>query len=193
MSFSMDEWKKLGYGFKSGQTNQKYRTVLDNSNLAEIPKQKLPESIIKNFKDGEYKSYITLNNIVLYRVYGLTPSGKRGAKQNGAYATTEFAESRIDVKIRLALNPSWGNALYIEEKIIVPKGVVLHIGIVASVELPTGTILSGGATQVLLPENWDEDWVAGYRYVTSNPLMEYPIYSSEKPNEIRSISLKSKN
>ena len=45
----------------------------------------------------------------------------------GWVATTEFAESRIDMKIRLALDPKWKNALYIEEKILVPKGTKLHV------------------------------------------------------------------
>lgn len=53
----------------------------------------------------------------------------------GAFATTEFAESRIDVKMRLALNPQWKNALYVEEKIVVPKDVVINVGVVAPVKL----------------------------------------------------------
>lgn len=190
MRWSWDELKKIGYGFKSGQTNQKYKTVLNESNLIEIEKQELPENIVKSFKSGEYKSYITNDDIILYRVYGLTPSGTAGAKQLGSFATTEFAESRIDVKLRLALDPQWKNALYIEEKIIVPKGVVLNIGVVAPVKLLSGTILPGGAEQVLLPQKWSEAWVVGYRYVTSEPLMEYPKYSSEKINEVRPNTLK---
>ena len=192
MRWSWDEFKKLGYGFKSSQTNQKYKTVLNELNVIETEKQELPETIIKSFKNEEYKSYLTIDDIILYRVYGLTPSGTAGAKQFGAFATTEFAESRIDVKLRLALDPQWKNALYIEEKIIVPKGVVLNIGIVAPVKLLSGTILPGGAEQVLLPQDWNENWVVGYRYVTSEPLMEYPKYSSEKINEIRPNTLKTR-
>ena len=190
MQWSWDEFKKIGYGFKSGQTNQKYKTVLNRLNVIETEKQELPETIIKSFKNEEYKSYITIDDIILYRVYGLTPSGTAGAKQLGSFATTEFAESRIDVKLRLALDPQWKNALYIEEKIMVPKGIVLNIGIVAPVKLLSGTILPGGAEQVLLPQDWNENWVVGYRYVTSAPLMEYPTYSSEKINEVRPNTLK---
>ena len=185
MRWSFDELKELGFGFVSGSTNQKFKTVLDENNIKEIEKQHLPEGIVNSFKDGEYSTYVTTDEIVLYRVYGLTPSGKAGAKQLGAFATTEFAESRIDVKMRLALNPQWKNALYIEEKIIVPKDVVLNIGIVAPVKLLSGTILEGGADQVLLPQDWSEEWVIGYRFVTSEPLMDYPEYTDEKPSEIR--------
>lgn len=185
MRWSYDELKQLGLGFVSGSTNKRFKTVLNENNLKTIDQQDLPKGIVESFKDGIYKTYITTKEIVLYRVYGLTPSGQAGAKQLGAFATTEFAESRIDVKMRLALNPQWKNALYIEEKIIVPKDVVLNIGIVAPVQLLSGTILEGGADQVLLPENWSEEWVAGYRFVTSEPLMNYPEYTKEKPNAIR--------
>lgn len=185
MRWTLEELKELGLGFVSGSTNTKFKTKLGENNIKEIKKQDLPDVIVSSFKNKEYKTYITTDNIILYRVYGLTPSGKAGAKQLGAFATTEFAESRIDVKMRLALNPQWKNSLYIEEKIVVPKNVVLNIGIVAPVKLLSGTILEGGADQVLLPENWSEEWVVGYRFVTSEPLMNYPEYSTEKPNEIR--------
>lgn len=105
--------EKIGYGFKSGKTNQRYKTVLNESNVNEIGKQELPEDIVKSFKNGEYKSYITNDDIILYRVYGLTPSGTAGAKQLGSFATTEFAESRITV--------FWALFLLITTFIIEPK------------------------------------------------------------------------
>ena len=185
MHWTFEELKQLGFGFVSGSTNQKFKTILDDNNIKKIEKQDLEKGVADSFKNGEYNTYITTNDIVLYRVYGLTPTGKAGAKQLGAYATTEFAESRIDVKMRLALDPQWKNALYIEEKIVVPKDIVLNIGIVAPVKLLSGTILEGGADQVLLPKDWSEDWVVGYRFVTSEPLMDYPDYTTEKPSEIR--------
>lgn len=185
MHWTFEELKELGLGFVPGSTNQKFKTILNESNVKEIEKQPLNEEIMNSFKDGKYKTYITIDEIVLYRTYGLAPSGKAGAKQLGAFATTEFAESRIDVKIRLALNPQWKNALYIEEKIVVPKDVVINVGIVAPVKLLSGTILKGGADQILLPFDWPEEWVVGYRFVTSEPLMDYPKYMKEKPIEIR--------
>ena len=185
MRCTFEELRQLGFGFVSGSTNQKFKTILDDNNIKKIEKQHLPEGIANSFKNGEYNTYVTTNEIVLYKVFGLTPSGQAGAKQLGAFATTEFAESRIDVKMRLALNPQWKNALYIEEKIIVPKNVFLNIGIVAPVEFLSGTILEGGADQVLLSENWSENWVVGYRFVTSEPVMDYPEYTKEKSSEIR--------
>ena len=68
MRWSWDEFKKIGYGFKSGQTNQKYKTVLNELNVIETEKQELSETIIKSFKNEEYKSYITIDDIILYSV-----------------------------------------------------------------------------------------------------------------------------
>ena len=103
--------------------------------------------------------------------YGLTSSEQTEAKQFGAFATAEFAESHSDVKIRLALNPQRKNALYIEEKILVPKNVILNIGVIVSVTLLIGTMLECDSAQILLHQNWSEKWIVGYRFVTSEPLM----------------------
>ena len=185
MEIDMEEMIRRGLFFKPADTNQKFKTKLDETTLKRVVKQDLPETIRKSFKNQEYDTYETIAELVLYRVYGVPPSGNDGARQKGAFSTTEFAESRIDVKCRLSLDPQWKNALYIEEKLLIPKGVVLQVGAVGPVTLLSGTVLEGGADQILLPKDWPEDWVIGYRYVTSEPLMEYPTYSTEKPDEIR--------
>lgn len=172
--------KKEGLGFVSGSTNQRFKTNLSDK-LMKIPLAVLPDSIVSSFKNGEYKTFKTIKEVVLYRVYGRRYEDDKGAAAFGAFATTEFAESRIDVKIRLALNPAWHNAKLVEEKIVVPVGVILNVGKVAPVCLKTGTILEGGADQVLLPQDWSKEWVAGYREVTSKPLQEYPKYYLTEP------------
>ena len=173
--------KNEGFGFISGSTNQKYKTDLSDK-LVEIPLELIdnPE-IVKSFKNGKYKTYRTIKEVVLYRVYGRRYIEDRGALSIGAFATTEFAESRIDVKIRLALDPAWHNAKLVEAKIVVPIGITLNIGVVAPVHLKTGTILEGGADQVLLPFNWSKEWIVGYREVASKPLLEYPNYCKMEP------------
>lgn len=55
----------------------------------------------------------------------------------------------------------------------------------APVILNTGTVLDGGAEQVLLPMNWPKSWIVGYREVTSKPLMGYPEFCSEPPKDNR--------
>lgn len=69
----------------------------------------------------------------------------------------------------------------VEEKIIVPPGQIISVGIFAPVVLETGIVLKGGAEQVLLPQNWPQSWVVGYREITSKPLHTYPKFSTEPP------------
>lgn len=173
--------KSEGFGFISGSTNQRYKTDLSDK-LVEIPLEPIDNpKIVKSFKNGKYKTYRTIKEVVLYRVYGRRYIEDSGALSTGAFATTEFAESRIDVKIRLALDPAWHNAKLVEAKIVVPIGITLNVGVVAPVHLKTGTILEGGADQVLLPLNWSKEWIVGYREVTSKPLFEYPDYCEMEP------------
>lgn len=173
-----------GLGFEAGSTNQKYKTYLTGK-VREIKKDTLPEEVVSSFMNGEYKTYITTDKVVLYRTYGRGYSKNKGATWNGGYASTEFAESRIDVKIRLALKPEWLNTRLVEEKILVPVGTKINVGLVAPVTLNTGTILTGGAEQVLLPRNWPKEWIIGYREVTSKPLMNYPKFYLEPPKDNR--------
>ena len=173
-----------GLGFESGSTNQKYKTDLTGK-VRKIKKDTLPVEVVSNFLNGEYKTYLTTDKIVLYRTYGRGYSRNKGAGWNGGYASTEFAESRIDVKIRLALKPEWLNTRLVEEKILVPVGTKINVGLVAPVTLNTGTILTGGAEQVLLPRNWPKKWIIGYREVTSKPLMSYPEFYLEPPKDNR--------
>lgn len=173
-----------GLGFISGSINQKYKTDLTGK-VREIKKDTLENSDVSSFKNGEYKTYITLDEIILYRTYGRGYSKDRGAKWYGRYASTEFAESRIDVKIRLALKPEWLNTRLVEEKILVPVGTKINVGLVAPVTLATGTVLEGGAEQVILPYDWPQEWIIGYRSVTSKPLMSYPQFYDGPPKDNR--------
>ena len=178
--------------YEAGQFNARYKTNLSGK-LAEIDLDRsLSEDDVRSFKDGYYKTFKNLEPLVLYRIYGqyqkdsfLEP-GKYpfGARLQGRYVSTEFAESVIDAKLRLALDPNWLNTKMFEAKILVPKGTTLCVGVVASVTLSTGTVLPGGADQLLLPRDWLEDWVQGYRRITARQLQAVPYYWPQKPEEI---------
>jgi len=170
-----------GLWFQPSSFNQPHKTCLDGK-LQQIERQPLRPEDEASFANGEYQTCISTDQLPLYRVYGQSPSGA-GAFGGGRFATTEFAESRIDVKIRLALKPDWKNTRLVEELILVPAGTVLQVGKVAAVTLPTGTVLEGGADQVLLPYQWPSEWIQGYREITIKPLLELPVYSKEKPVE----------
>ncbi len=170
---NIDELIAEGLFFHAGSGNELYRTHLDGK-IMTIPKIVLPQKIADSFKDSEYETYRVIEPLRLYRTFGTSPYSENGAGVNGSYATTEFAESKIDVKIRTALNPTWKNPKLYEIRIIVPVDVIIHVGRVAPVTLSSGTVLEGGAIQVLLPQNWPLSWIDGWREITSKPLSCYP-------------------
>ena len=96
--------------YKSGEFNCKYKTRLDGK-ILETNQDKLADQDIQSFLNSEYRTYITTEPLVLYRIFGLYTANKyddaKGAKHNGRFLTTEFAESQIDAKIRLALDQRW--------------------------------------------------------------------------------------
>lgn len=169
--------------YAPGSFNSKYKTDLTGS-IQEIEKDSLPDDIASNFLHKQYQTGKTLNDLVLYRVFGLysqTNGEVKGARSSGGYASTEFAESLIDTKLRLALAPEWFSTKAYEEKILLPKGSIINVGIVAPVTLKTGTVLPGGADQILLPRNWsEEDWTIGYRRVTTRQLINPPEFKLKK-------------
>ena len=173
--------------YVSGSFSSKYKTVLEGK-LRETTKDDLPDEIVSSFKDCEYKTFITLSDLVFYRIYGKLSrddnnENKNGARKLGNFVSTEFSESLIDSKIRLALDPSWLNTRMYEAKILLPKGNKISVGIVAPVKLKTGTILDGGADQIILPQNWSEEYVVGYRFVTTHQLINPPTYTMSEPEE----------
>lgn len=146
---------------------------------------------VESFLDGKYETCISREPIVVYRLYGKyqknesLPKGAEasGAACNGRFVSTEFAESVIDAKMRLALNPSWKNTRMYEAKLVVPAGTIMNIGIVAPITLPTGTVLPGGAPQIMLPPAWPEAWIQGYRRISGRQLQIEPTYWPEEPEE----------
>ena len=171
--------------YPSGTFNSQFKTDLQGK-LIEVERVSYEPQITSSFKDGAYRTFCTLVPITLYRVFGLykgnTNPAPKGAQLRGGFASTEFAESIIDAKLRLALAPAWFNTKMYEAKLIVPAGQILSIGTVASVKLNTGTVLPGGADQVLLPREWPEDWIIGYRRLTGRQLQTYPYFTANKPS-----------
>ena len=149
----------------------------------------LNDGLAKTFANKNYQSFYTTEDCVLYRVFGQISKSNRpedkicGARALGAFASTEFAESIIDAKMRLALDPSWLNTKMYEEKILLPGGQTIIVGTVASVTLQTGSVLPGGADQILLPKDWPESWIIGYRRITECQLQFVPQYKLRRPPE----------
>lgn len=181
--------------YKSGEFNCKYKTDLSGK-IKKVRKHLLPEDMAETFLDSKYETYETLEGIILYRVFGKyigkNTGEEYGAEILGAYATTEFAESIIDVKIRLALLPEWRNTKMYEVKFCLPKGSVINIGIAAP-QPPDKKTFAGGAEQIVLPrvsrEEFDK-WVLGYRRIGARQLIKIPTYPFSSVDEVvKSINL----
>lgn len=89
-----------------------------------------------------------------------------GLAAGGSFVTTNPAESRIQADT--ALLPSWGNSRMYEAVIEVPKGEILNIGKVAEQTTESSTKLIGNGDQVVLPLNWDLNWIKEIKVVPSN-------------------------
>ncbi|MRX74375.1 hypothetical protein GJU40_19840 [Bacillus lacus] len=86
---------------------------------------------------------------------------------DGAFATTVPASNRITSKIDSALLPEWKNSRQYEAVIELPKGTELNIGKVEQQMTQTETIFKGGGDQILLPQNWPNEWIKEIREVPS--------------------------
>lgn len=137
--------------FESKEKSGDYSTKIDGK-VEELEKEPLPDSIAKSFKDGEYRTVVTKEPITLYRVYG------GDATMEGSYCTTEPCTDKEKARNDLALKSSWGNTIEKEAEIVVPAGTKLNIGRVEEQSDGRKT-LTGNADQVLLPQNWNQDWV----------------------------------
>ena len=169
--------------YPAGNFSSRYKT--DISDCVAVAKKVDLGKLSDTFLNRAYCTYKTIKEMILYRVFGLYKKAvndikeePNGAKINGSFASTEFAESIIDAKIRLALAPEWKNLKLYEAKILVPIGETIHVGKVAPGTLISGTVLEGLADQIILPVNWSVSWITGIRRVTARQLQKEPEYLS---------------
>ena len=135
-----------------------YSTKIDNK-VRVIDKQELPSWLGKTFKDGNYRTVVTNEEIIVYRSFG------HNAEAGGAFATSSPALNRVQTKIDSAILPEWKNTLRYEAEIVIPKGTTLNIGRVEEQFTMSGARLAGDADKFLLPENWDLNWIKSIREV----------------------------
>ena len=138
--------------------NQTYSTKID-SKVTVVEKKDLPSFLVDTFKDGNYRTVVTNEDITVYRSFGYN------AEAGGAFATSEPAVNRIKTKVDCAILPEWKNSLKYEAEIVIPKGTTLNIGRVGEQYTISGTKLMGNADQILLPQNWDLNWIKKIRKV----------------------------
>ncbi|MBL7810895.1 MAG: fibronectin type III domain-containing protein [Bacteroidetes bacterium] len=136
-------------GFWVREGGWKYSTKIDKS-ITVVEKESLFGDNAKTFLDGFYRTVLTNEQLVLYRVFG------GDARLGGSFATTVSGATREE----LALLDEWNNTMRFEVKIVIPIKTKLNIGKVGKQTSKDGKqILNGGADQVILPFKWDNSWM----------------------------------
>ena len=135
-----------------------YSTKID-SKVTVVEKHELPSWLIDTYKDGQYRTVVTNEEITVYRAFGYN------AEAGGAFATSNPAINRVQTKVDSAILPEWKNTLRYEAEIVIPKGTTLNIGHVGEQYTMSGARLAGDADQFLLPQNWDLNWIKSIRTI----------------------------
>lgn len=127
----------------------KYSTKIDHAVIV-LPKESLFGNDALTFLDAEYRTVKATQDVTAYRVFG------GNAKVGGTFVTTESGVTRAE----LALLDEWNNSMRFEATINIPIGTKMNIGKVGSQKSTSGAqSLPGGADQVILPYQWNTDWV----------------------------------
>src|SRR5699024_6945974 len=104
----------------------------------------------------EKRNQSLTESLFILGVSGMGMYADRLIDKNAVYGGT----TTISVKIDLALKPEWKNTRIHEVKIKIPDGEILNVGKVVPQTIDkTGTVLSGGGDQILMPRDWPSEWI----------------------------------
>lgn len=126
-----------------------YSTKLDDA-VTVLQKENLFGNTASTFLDAEYRTVQSTKQISVFRTFG------GDAKVGGTFVTSTQGASRSE----LALLDEWNNTMRFEATINVPSGTKLNIGKVGPQTSKNGLqTLAGGGDQVILPYQWNNQWV----------------------------------
>ncbi|MFN7911686.1 MAG: hypothetical protein ACK5QC_07655 [Bacteroidota bacterium] len=127
----------------------KYSTKLDDA-VTVLQKESLFGNTASTFLDAEYRTVQSTKQVSVYRAFG------GNAKLGGTFVTTTKDATRTE----LALLDEWNNSMRFEATINVPSGIKMNIGKVGPQTSTNGLqTLEGGGDQVVLPFQWNNQWV----------------------------------
>jgi hypothetical protein len=127
----------------------KYSTKLDNA-VTVLQKESLFGNDALTFLDAEYRTVQSAQQITTYRAFG----GE--ARIGGTFVTTKASSTKAE----LALLDEWNNSMRFEATINIPSGTKMNIGKVGPQTSTNGLQnLAGGGDQVILPFQWNTQWV----------------------------------
>ena len=134
-----------------GKTSIQAGTAIDNK-VRVINKARLNIGTAQTFKNGNYQTVMTNQNVLVYRKFG---GGANQGKLLGAYATTQPNANRNDT----AVYPKWSTYRF-EAQIEIPQGQIINIGKVGA-QPPNNPNpkYRGGADQILMPVGYPFSWV----------------------------------
>ncbi len=134
---------------------ERLRTAIEED-IQDIEDEPLPDDLAKAFVDGEYRTVVTTDCVLLYRVFG----GEEDMV-GPVFCTREFA-SEEEARQAMAELPEYGNSCQYTGVVLVPAGTVLRVGKTASQRASDGTVYAGGEDRVIIEGNWMEehpDWL----------------------------------
>lgn len=123
-------------------------TAIDSSVQDLTTPMKLSPSLRKTFNNEQYRTAITTEDIVLYRIYG------GSSRKEGTFLTSPKPTDRMSAKMGLALKAEWKNSRENYCEVIVPKGTIIHIGKAAPQISASGYILPGGMDQIVITKEF---------------------------------------
>ena len=132
--------------------------------IVEVEKEPLSKQDSDSFLNGEYRTVVTTEDMILYRVYGGGSTKEGNPKTDSVFLTSREPKDRIVEKMDSALTNKWQGE-YIKpdgriEKnlpntreyycdVYIPKGTRMNIGKVAPQETSGGQTLKGGGEQII--------------------------------------------
>lgn len=82
----------------------------------------MPWKSIDTYKDGQYRTVVTNEDITVYRSFGYN------AEVGGAFVTSNPALSRVQTNVGGVILPEWKNTLRYKAENVIPAGTTLNIG-----------------------------------------------------------------
>lgn len=149
---------------KSSEAGDDPKSKKFEDKIQEIDREPLSKENADSFLNGEYRTVVTTEDMVLYRVYGGGSTKEGNPNTDSVFLTSHEPKDRILEKTDSALTNKWQgeytkpdgstdkklpNTREYYCEVYVPKGTRMNIGKVAPQETSGGQILEGGGEQII--------------------------------------------
>lgn len=169
----MEEYleEKVGVG---NQTLNEYVTAIDGEVSIIAHDETLPQFIKDSFRNKVYKTGMTTTEITAYRNFGDL------AVVDGSFVTTTSNATRE----QLALVPDFHNSMRFKATLKIPANEKINFGKVGPWP-PDNPIMNGGADQLVLPENYDQNWITSILDTETNQTYTFEQFKAQFPDLVK--------